>query len=169
MHLLTFATLATLAPSSAHAADNLEKLSTPIVMCRRLMGPIPKYIAEGAWDKGRTNVNYCTRVLAMRRNIRQAAELLQGDAYYDALEIMGDMENVMSQLDASLYTGLFIPTDDDGTVALEQRVYQQQAVAFYEQAVAGLDRFLGLLPNDVLQKAVHMADNAKYEIKIERD
>lgn len=153
-------------PVHAATAAQLERLITPIVMCQRLMTPVDKYITDGAWDKGRTNVNYCTRVLAMRRNMKDAAQLLQGDAYYDALDIMGDMENIMSQLDASLYTPLFIPADE-GDITPEQSKYQTQARGFYMQAVDGFDRFLKLVPDDVLVKATDLANNAKYEINIE--
>ena len=126
----TFSTLFTLTSSAAAVAavtttgvgnsvGKLERLTAPIVMCQRLMGPVDRYISEGAWDKGRTNVNYCTRILAMRKNMKEAATLLQGDAYYDALDIMGDMENIMSQLDASLYTCLLYtspsPRDQRGS------------------------------------------------------
>lgn len=163
--LLQLPSMSTTRAATAADTVQLEKLITPIVMCQRLMGPVDKYITDGAWDKGRTNVNYCTRVLAMRRNMKDAAQLLQGDAYYDALDIMGDMENIMSQLDASLYTPLFIPADEG--ITPEQSKYQTQARGFYVQAVDGFDRFLKLVPDDILAKATDLANNAKYEINIE--
>lgn len=154
-------------PEAATASAKLENLTAPIVMCRRVMGPVNRYIEEGSWDKGRTNVNYCTRVLAMRKNMRDAAELLEGDGYYDALDIMGDMLNIMTQLDASLYTPLFIPADEG--ISVEQTKYQKQARGFYEEALQGLDKFLSIVPSDVLDKATQIADKTKYEIPIERD
>ena len=132
------------------------------------MGPVSGYIEVGAWDKGRTNVNYCTRVLAMRKNMKQAADLLQGEEYYDALDIMGEMENVMSQLDASLYTPLFIPADE-GDITPEQQKYQTQAKGFYSQAIDGLEKFLSLIPKQALSKSIDNANKYKYEIQIERD
>lgn len=156
------------AKAAADTSEQLEKLTAPIIMCRRVMGPVDRYIDEGAWDKGRTNVNYCTRVLAMRKNMRGAADLLEGDAYYDALDVMGDMINVMSQLDASLYTPLFIPADE-GTISVEQGKYQDQARGFYKEALDGLDKFLSIVPNEVLDRATTLADNTKYEINLERD
>lgn len=165
--LLSLVLLQITGSSEANAASSkLETLVTPIVMCQRLMGPVDKYITQGAWDKGRTNVNYCTRILAMRRNMKDAANQLQGDAYYDALDIMGDMENIMSQLDASLYTPLFIPADE-GDITPEQSKYQTQARGFYDQALDGLDRFLKLIPNDILDRAIDIANNTKYEINVE--
>lgn len=145
---------------------DLESVTAPIVMCRRVMTAVDRYIEEGAWDKGRTNVNYCTRVLAMRRNMRDAAELLEGDAYYDALDTMGEMDNVMSQLDASLYTPLFIP-GDDGAITVEQTKYQQQAREFYRLALDGFDKFLSVIPDEVLKRAVDIADRTKFEIRLE--
>lgn len=175
LRLLTVApiTLATLtvdtgsvALAAAKKGAKLDKLAAPIIMCRRVMQPVGRYIEEGAWDKGRTNVNYCTRVLAMRKNMRDAADLLTGDAYYDALDIMGEMVNNMSQLDASLYTPLFIPADD-GQVTVEQGKYQTQARDFYKDAIDGLDQFLAIIPGEILEKARSIADATKYEIPIE--
>lgn len=154
--------------AAAKKDGKLDKLTAPIIMCRRVMEPVGRYIEEGAWDKGRTNVNYCTRVLAMRKNMRDAADLLTGDAYYDALDIMGEMVNNMSQLDASLYTPLFIPADD-GQVTVEQGKYQTQARDFYKDAVDGLDHFLTLIPEDIMDKATSIANATKYEIPIEHE
>lgn len=154
--------------AAAKKGAKLDKLTAPIIMCRRVMEPVGRYIEEGAWDKGRTNVNYCTRVLAMRKNMRDAADLLTGDAYYDALDIMGEMVNNMSQLDASLYTPLFIPADD-GQVTVEQGKYQTQARDFYKDALNGLDQFLTLIPKDIMEKATFIANATKYEIPIEHE
>lgn len=137
----------------------------PVVMCRTIMSPVKRYISEGAWDKGRTNVNYCTRVLALRSRMRDAAEQLEGDDFYEAMEIMGEMSNTMTQLDASLYTPLFIPADEG--ISVEQRKYQTQAFAFYEDAVGYLDSFLGKVPGASLEKARTAAAAEKYEIRME--
>lgn len=168
LRLVTLAPLAALAQQAQARAKNtsLETMTAPIVMCRRVMNPVLRYIDQGAWDKGRTNVNYCTRVLGMRRNMRDAAELLQGDAYYDALDTMGEMDNIMSQLDASLYTPLFIP-GEDGQITIEQNRYQVDARGFYAQAIDGLDKFLSVVPSDILNKAIAIADDTKYEIPLE--
>lgn len=129
------------------------------------MTPVSRYIEEGQWDKGRTNVNYCTRILAVRRNMRDSADLLQGDNYYDAMDIMGELDNTMTQLDASLYTPLFIPADDG--ISPEQQKYQTQARAFYAQAIDLLDGFISLVPETELADARRRAANARYEIKFE--
>ncbi|KAI0558864.1 hypothetical protein FGB62_182g136 [Gracilaria domingensis] len=134
-------------------------------MCRKIMTPVKRYIDEGAWDKGRTNVNYCTRVLALRKNMKVVAEQLRGDAYYDALDIAADLDNTMTQLDASLYTPLFIPADEG--VSVEQRKYQQQASLYYADAVNYIETFLTKVPTDVLDRARGKAAAARYEISFE--
>lgn len=163
MQCLTLLPLGALA--RAEAAQPLEQTVAPVVMCRTIMNPVRRYIQEGAWDKGRTNVNYCTRILALRKNMKTVAEQLSGDDYYDALDIAAEIENTMAQLDASLYTPLFIPADDG--VSLEQRKYQMEATIFYSEAMQYLDSFLNLVPSDVLDRARARADKARYEIKFE--
>lgn len=167
-HLVALPAAVFLHSSQAHAAKSVTtaSLAAPIIQCRRVLGAVPRYIDAGAWDKGRTNVNYCTRVLALRRNMRDVAERLDGDAFYDGLTLMEDVANAMTQLDASLYTPLFIP-GDDGQITVEQRRYQEQAREFYFIAVNGLDRFLSNLPADDLQSATSIANATKYEIDLE--
>lgn len=97
--------------------------------------------------------------------MREAAELLDGDAYYENMEIMGDMTITMTQLDASLYTPLFIPADEG--ISLEQKVYQSQARAFYDQAVGMIDSFLKRVPEDVVSRARGRASQERYEIRME--
>lgn len=97
--------------------------------------------------------------------MKGAAEQLEGDDYYDAMDIMSEMSNTLSQLDASLYTPLFIPADEG--ISVEQRKYQQQAFGFYDDAVQYLDSFLSKVPANVLETAKQAAAKAKYEIKFE--
>ena len=157
-------------PSPANAISRekkLESMVTPVIMCQTIMTPVRRYIEEGAWDKGRTNVNYCTRVLALRKNMKETAELLDGDSYFDAMDIMGEMSNTMTQLDASLYTPLFIPSDEG--ISVEQMRYQREARSFYQDAIKYLDDFLKCIPTDIVSSAKASAAKAKYEIKFEAE
>lgn len=129
------------------------------------MTPVRRYIEEGEWDRSRTNINYCTRILALKKNIRKSADFLEGDAFYDALDIAGELENIMTQLDATVYTPLFIPSDDG--VSVEQRKYQKQAFAFYDMAIENIDSFLAVVPPPELAKAREKAKGEKYEIPVE--
>ena len=160
--------LLSLLPAPCRAVEtlsSLEKNVVPVVMCRKIMSPVRRYIEEGEWDKGRTNVNYCTRVLALRKRMKDAAEQLDGDAFYDAMDIMGEMTTTMTQLDASLYTPLFIPSDEG--ISVEQKKYQKEAMLFYNDALQYLDTFLSKVPGEALEKAKLAAAKAKYEIRFE--
>jgi len=87
--------------------------------------PIRGYLKAGKWDKARTNVNYCTRVLRLSTNIRTYATALGGGPYYDALDVPPDVMNLTTQLDASAYTAGFIPADE-GEIPLEAKKYMEQ-------------------------------------------
>lgn len=165
--LLAVPSISNAASSDAAALTELERAATPVVMCRSVMTPVKRYITDGSWDKGRTNVNYCTRVLALRKNMSAAAELMDDDGFYEGMEIMADLQIIMTQLDASLYTPLFIPSDEG--ISVEQKVYQNQAFTFYADAISRLDRFLQLLPSESLQKARVAAAGSAYEIAIEKE
>ena len=93
--------------------------------CRAALPPIRSYLKAGKWDKARTNVNYCTRVLRLSTSIRSYATALGGDAYYDALDVLSDVMNLTTQLDASAYTAGFIPADE-GEIPLEAKKYMEQ-------------------------------------------
>lgn len=97
--------------------------------------------------------------------MKDAAEQLEGDDFYDAMDIMSEMPNTMSQLDASLYTPLFMAADEG--ISVEQKKYQQQAFGFYNDALQYLDSFLSKVPGNVLENANQAAAKAKYEIKVE--
>ena len=151
------------------ALSKMEKALVPVVMCRTVMVPVRRYIEEGSWDRARTNVNYCTRNLALKRRIRDTAENgLQGDAFYDALETAGSLDNTMTQLDSSIYVPIFIPPADEGFSA-EQLKYQEQARGFYQDAIGMLDRLLGSVPESSLLKAKEAAAREKFEIRVEKE
>ncbi|KAI0562124.1 hypothetical protein FGB62_65g19 [Gracilaria domingensis] len=63
----------------------------------------------------------------------------------------GASDNTMAQLDASVYTPLFIPTEEG--VSVEQRKYQQQASLCYADAVNYVETFLTKVPTHVLDRA----------------
>lgn len=138
----------------------------PIAMCQYVLNPVERYIKEGSWDRARTNVNYCTRVLAVRKNMQAAAKFLSGDGYYDGMEIAGDVENLFTQLDASVYTPIFIPSDDG--VSLEQRKYQTEAFDYLKDIVDCLDRFLRLFSDEDREYGMQAARSAKYQIIVDK-
>ena len=69
------------------------------------------YLVDANWDKARTYVVYCTRNLRLRSSLKRAAELIPNqDQFVEAIEIVADLDNILTQLDASIYTAIFIRT-----------------------------------------------------------
>lgn len=46
------------------------------------MRPVRKYIEKGEWDRARTNINYCTRNLRLKTNMKMFSEIMD-----DPLEV----------------------------------------------------------------------------------
>lgn len=58
----------------------------------------------------------------------------RANTYLQGIEIMAELENVFTQMDASVYTPIFIPSDEG--ISPEQEKYQKQ-VRFVEFLCAG--------------------------------
>lgn len=125
-----------------------SRLPAPRPQCRAALPPIRGYLNAGKWDKARTNVNYCTRVLRLATNIRLYASALGGDSYYDALDVLSDVMNLTTQLDASAYTAGFIPADE-GEIPTEAQKYLDQGLAFLDEVEGLMDQLLALSGGNV--------------------
>jgi hypothetical protein len=139
----------------------------PVAIGIHVFKRVERSINEGSWDKARTNVNYCTRILAFHKKMHTAADTLVGDAFYDGTDIAEELVNTFTQLDASVYTPIFIASEDG--VSVEQRKYQKEALDYLEEAHVYLDKFLALFPSSAVSTAQEAAKAGKlYEIKIEK-
>lgn len=116
--------------------------------CRAALRPIRGYLNAGKWDKARTNVNYCTRVLRLATNIRLYAGALGGNAYYDALDVLSDVMTWTTQLDASAYSAGFIPATE-GEIPAEAQKYREQGLLFLDEAEGLMDQLLALSGGNV--------------------
>ncbi|EME29097.1 uncharacterized protein Gasu_34880 [Galdieria sulphuraria] len=150
-------------PVFAYNAD-MESALVPIIQCRQLLDPVEGYLNNGNWDKARTSVNYCTRVLRLKTNMKTVTNLLSEDTLKDkAIEYTVDIDNAMSQLDASAYTPNFIPSDARGVTDQNQK-YQMQAKDFYHKVIQELDAFLDLSPGEELKNAQDKASKLVPEV-----
>jgi hypothetical protein len=144
--------------------ENMESALVPIVQCRQLLDSVEGYLNNANWDKARTNVNYCTRVLRLKTNMKNVTSLLSEDNLKDkAIEYTVDIDNAMTQLDASAYTPNFIPSDTGGITDQNQK-YQMQAKNFYYKVIQELDAFLGLAPAEELKNAQDKASKLVPEV-----
>lgn len=155
------------ATAAAVATDPAADAVRAVAMCVRVLGPVERYVRVGAWDRARTNVNYCSRVLQLRTRMRAGAETLASDdAYLTAMEAAAEVSNLLTSADSSIYTAGFIPQADD-EVDPEQRQYQTAAYRFLGEASEYLQAFLGVFDEDVVAAAAADAKTARYEIRVE--
>ncbi|GJQ14674.1 hypothetical protein GpartN1_g6465.t1 [Galdieria partita] len=150
-------------PVFAYNAE-MESALVPIIQCRQLLDPVEGYLNNANWDKARTSVNYCTRVLRLKTNMKTVSNLLSEDNLKDkAIEYTVDIDNAMSQLDASAYTPNFIPSDTRGITDQNEK-YQTQAKDFYHKVIQELDAFLDLSPAEELKNAQDKASKLVPEV-----
>ncbi|KAK4533193.1 hypothetical protein CCYA_CCYA16G4075 [Cyanidiococcus yangmingshanensis] len=140
-----------------------------VIICRELLEPIPRYVEDGAWDKARSNVNYCTRTLRLKSALRAVTDQLLTpeydlDRHETAKRLVNDLPNLMTQLDATLYTPIFIASDQG--VSPGQRKYGNEALDYLGQAKQMLECFLELIPEDVMTRNVEQA--SKMRVPLER-
>eukprot|EP00871_Galdieria_phlegrea_P001562 jgi/Galph1/2406/GphlegSOOS_G1075.1 len=160
--LVTLASLC-FAPAVLAFNQDIEASLVPIVQCRQILSPVNDYLENGQWDKARTNVNYCTRVLRLKTNMKNVTSLLPDVSSKDkAIEYVVDIDNFMSQLDASAYTPNFIPSDTSGVNDQNQK-YKNQA-KFYEKVIQDLDNFLQLTPTEDFESAKEKASKLVPEV-----
>jgi len=138
---------------SSGLGNTTEAIAT-VFVCRRAMDPVKGYIAEGQWDRARSNVNYCTRVLRLNSVLKKVSNDIDE---VEGLEIAGDLLNTMSDLDSSIYTPIFAFDTASGTQRSFAK-YQKECYRYYDESVALLDRFIQLLPSELLAESSQLAD-----------
>jgi hypothetical protein len=164
--LVVAAFAAAVPPLPSLATDAAREGVEAVAMCQHVLGPVRRYVDTGAWDRARTSVNYCTRVLAVRKKMLAGADALSADeAYLTAMEAAAEVPNLFTSLDAAVYTAVFIPAEDG--VSLEQREYQQAAYRALGEATGYLDAYLAVFDKDLVAAAKAMAKTAKYEIRVD--
>ncbi|KAK4535054.1 hypothetical protein CDCA_CDCA03G1079 [Cyanidium caldarium] len=155
--------LATLTPSSLSARStrpDVDASVQAVVLCRQLLEPIPRYVSSASWDKARSNVNYCTRNLrlhtAMLTVTREVLTPSVGQAASDeGMVLANELDNIFTQLDASLYTPIFMPSNDEITTG--QRKYANEALIYLQEAREHLERFVQLLPESLRERNLERA------------
>jgi hypothetical protein len=80
------------------------------------------------------------------------------------MRVSSDLPNVMTQLDATLYTPIFMASDQG--VSPAQRKYGDEALGYLEQAKQMLDHYLSLLPSEVTAR--NAAAAAQMRVPLER-
>lgn len=118
------------APSEEKYLDALATLIT----CKKVLESVDQYIEVQAYDNARTNVNYLLNQLFLEKKvqmlIQQSLDFSEDSDAVDAAQEAGNrVSNTAIQLDSTLYTCVFIPSDD-GTVPPAAEKYRKQCFDF---------------------------------------
>jgi hypothetical protein len=118
------------APSEEKYLDALATLIT----CKKVLETVDQYIEVQAYDSARTNVNYLLNQLFLEKKvqmlIQQSLDFSEDSDAVDAAQEAGNrVSNTAIQLDSTLYTCVFIPSDD-GTVPPAAEKYRKQCFDF---------------------------------------
>lgn len=133
--------------------DNLASL----MVAKEVMAPTKKYVEAQAYDSARSNIKYILNDLQLQK---QVTSLIQNSIDfcddYDAIEVAQEagnrVANTAIQYDSTVYTCVFIPSDD-GTVPPNAEKYRNQAFNFYSAFNQDIDSLLKLGNEDQMGKA----------------
>lgn len=144
----------------------VESLSV-ILASKKILIPVQKYIEIGQYDPGRTNVNYCTKILRIRRAFDNVVLQAQDNPSVDldkldaAIELTAVADNNFSQLDSSIYTLIFIPNEGN-ELPPNSRKYLVMAQDYYKTVMDSIDAALALGSPQELNEAQKLADTMEY-------
>ncbi|KAM3573202.1 hypothetical protein VYU27_004805 [Nannochloropsis oceanica] len=143
------------------AALSFEECVSKLLLSKKVLQPVAKYIKIGQYDPARTNIKYVTNQFrlkkAMERIVLLAFEKDVSQSKLDeAAEVTAVIDNTLSQLDSSVYTQIFIPTD--GEISPDALKYQKQAFEFYDTVLDSIDKVLSLAGAEDISAAQKLVD-----------
>lgn len=146
------AALTVAVPLSARAAtsekDFISALSV-IYTSKAILKPIGDYVKNMAYDNARTNVKYLLNQLQIEKAATQLIKASldfaeNSDAIEEAQEVGSSIGNALIQLDSTIYTVIFIPSDDSGGVPPAAEKYLKQLQDYLLNVNRSLDILLSL-------------------------
>lgn len=141
--------------------DYIHALSI-LIVTKKILEPVEKYIQDAVYDAARTNVNYCLNFLQLQKSVET---VLKGSIEYaedsDMIEKSSEasqrLTNTAVQLDSTIYTCVFIPSED-GEVTPTQEKYRKQSYGFLKDLNNDLDTMISLATEKQLSTAKTQAE-----------
>jgi len=141
------------APSEAAYVQALAVMMTS----KRILQPVPDFIKKQAYDNGRTNVKYLQNQLQLEK---QATLLVRGGLEYSskeealekAQEKATEIDNACSQLDTTIYTVVFIPSED-GEIPPAAEKYIKEIYTYLNALNDDLDALIAVGSDEQLAAA----------------
>lgn len=154
-------------PSSSYAAagnkeaEYLDALAA-MILAKKVMEPTKQYVTKQAYDSARSNIKFILNDLQLQKKV---TNLIQNsidfsddmDSIENAQEAVSRVANTAIQYDSTVYTCVFIPSDD-GAVPPNAEKYRKQAYDFYDSFNNDIDLILKIANEEQLNKANQLAD-----------
>jgi len=142
--------------------DFLKALAT-ITTSKAIIKPIEGYVKSQAYDNARTNVKYLLNQLQIEKAtstlIKSALEFAgEPDALDDAQEVSAEVGNFLIQLDSTIYTVIFIPSDDSGGVPPSADKYLKMLFGYLANVDKALDKLLAVGSSAQLAEAKKLSE-----------
>jgi len=153
------------APAFADTKNSFEQNLANILLSKKVLEPALRYIQIGQYDPARTNVNFCVNQLKLRKALVAAVDEAQDfvedfDLLSEAIEFVTRADNIIVQLDSSIYTMIFIPVESSD-LPPDAIKFQKQCFLYYDLTLKGLDEVIALATPEQLKKANEIAAQQK--------
>jgi hypothetical protein len=141
--------------------DFIDALTT-MILADKVIDPTNKYVDVQAYDSARSNIKYILNQLQLQKKV---TELVQNsidfsddmDAIEAAQEAGNRITNTAMQYDSSVYTCVFIPSDD-GTIPPSAEKYRKEAINYYKSFKNDISLLIKVANEEQLAKAQAKAD-----------
>ena len=148
----------------AHAATSESAYISSIasvIEAREVLAPVLPYVKNQAYDNARTNIKYCLNQLRLQKQldtlVQNSIDFSEdADAIDAAQEASTRITNTATQLDSTIYTLIFIPSDD-GLPPPSAEKYIKQSADEFADLNRDLDVMLKLPTAAQMQEAQSLA------------
>ena len=148
----------------AGAADDdayLHSLAA-VLEAKAVLKRVPQFVSAQAYDNARTNIKYCLNQLRLQKQldtlVKNSIDFAEDpDAVDAAADASTRIANTATQLDSTVYTLIFIPTED-GELPPSAEKYIKQSNDFYSTLEKDLDLMLKVASDSQLSEAQSISD-----------
>ena len=148
-------------PLAVHASEEIfVKNVATMLTSKKILEPVDNFVDKSAYDNARTNVKYITNQMQLQKNadslVRNSLDLdpePDSDLVDKATEAAGRISTTAENVDSSVYTVIFIPPADDGTIPPSALKYRKQAIEYLKAYRTDLDALISVADDNLLTKA----------------
>jgi intergrase/recombinase len=151
-----------IAPTFAASEDDYIDALATMIEAKVIITPTKQAFTTQAYDKARTNIQYILDQLKLQKKVqmllRNSIDFCDdSDVIEEAQEAANRLTNTAMQYDSSIYTCVFIPSED-GSIPPSAEKYRTEASNYYTLFLQDLEKLLKLGSDDQLQRAQSLAD-----------